>query len=172
MTAGGGISFIPLPAFLYGETYDFMTEYNDEKISGMPPMPSLFTDTEEDAETGSSGSDAKNAIRGRGLYRYIKISERTLDKVIVGLSTALIICMAVGLSNRGYLIEFDSMGGTSVESVKLMYGDMVEPPKQPCREGYVFTGWYRNADCLVLWHLDTDEVTEPMTLYAGWESLE
>ncbi len=107
--------------------------------------------------------------RGRGLNRYVKISVNTLNKIIVVLCVALVICMIIGLSGRGYLITFDSQGGTAVESVKYLYGDLIEAPEEPYREGYTFTGWYKFADGEEEWDMETDEVTEPMTLYAGWE---
>lgn len=41
-------------------------------------------------------------------------------------------------------------------------------PDAPIKSGYVFNGWYREADCTNVWDLDTDTVTTDMTLYAKW----
>ena len=50
-----------------------------------------------------------------------------------------------------------------------MYGDLLVEPETPVKEGYVFTGWYRDIDCTVEWNFATDKVEGDMTLYAGWD---
>lgn len=107
----------------------------------------------------------------RGLYGKANISVKTLDRVIVVLCIALVLCLVTAMSNRGYQIQFDSLGGTPVESQRLMYGDLIQAPEPPTREGYAFDGWYTDKDTTMLWDLEQDVVTEPMTLYAGWEKL-
>lgn len=107
----------------------------------------------------------------RGLYKYVNIPLKTLNVIIVVLCAALVICMAIGVANRGYLVSFDSVGGTTVESQKRLYGELLEAPAPPTREGYVFDGWYRDINLTMEWDLDEDTVTEPMTLYAGWREL-
>ena len=105
----------------------------------------------------------------RGLYRNVNISVKTLNIVIIVLCAVLILCMGIGLSNRGYLVTFDSLGGTAVESQKRMYGETLDVPEPPTREGYVFDGWYRDVDLTMPWNVEQDVVTEPITLYAGWK---
>lgn len=104
----------------------------------------------------------------RGLYRHVNISVKTLNIIIIVLCAALIACMAFGIANRGFTVTFDTLGGTSVESQKRMYGELLEEPEIPTREGYVFDGWYRDTNSKLPWNLKTDTVTESMTLYAGW----
>lgn len=104
----------------------------------------------------------------KGLYKYVRISKRTLDKLIIILCAALVLCIGYGYQNRGYLVSFDGMGGTATESQKLMYGDYVAAD-DPTREGYTFTGWYRDENLTIPWNPETDTVSEPMTLYAGWQ---
>ena len=41
-------------------------------------------------------------------------------------------------------------------------------PAPPERVGYVFDGWYTDRDCTNEWDMDSDTVTQSMTLYAGW----
>lgn len=108
----------------------------------------------------------------RGLYDKVNISVSQLNIIIPVLAIILIICMFLGLSNRGYLVQFNSQGGTTVgeeATHKYMYGEVIDPVEDPSREGYVFTGWYQDQACTFKWDMEKDTVTEPMTLYAGWE---
>lgn len=118
------------------------------------------------ADQKKNGAQPERQLRG--LYKHVKISVKTLNWAIVVLCAALVICLAIGVSNRGYQISFDTLGGTAVESQKRMYGELVEAPETPTREGYLFDGWYRDMDTAELWDLETDVVTGSMTLYAGW----
>ncbi len=105
----------------------------------------------------------------RGLYDRVNISVGTLNMVIIVLSILLVLSMGYGIAHRGYVITFDSLGGTAVESGKQMYGELLLEPEQPVREGYVFDGWYRDRDLTAPWDMQEDIVTESMTLYAGWK---
>ena len=122
--------------------------------------------------SGQAVSDpaAENAA-GRppgGLYGKVNISVKTLNIVIIVLGAALVLSMAFGIANRGFLIEFDPQGGTAVESQKRMYDERIEEPEAPMREGYVFDGWYLDREATRPWDMGADTVTGPMTLYAGW----
>ena len=104
----------------------------------------------------------------RGLYRYVKISVKTLDKVIIGGIIAMVLILGYGILNNGYTITFDSNGGTDVPAQELMYGDLVAEPEPPTREGYTFGGWYQDENFHYPWDMEENLVVEPMTLYALW----
>lgn len=53
-----------------------------------------------------------------------------------------------------------------------MYGQLLELPEPPTREGYVFTGWYVDTACYDLWDVEQDTIQADMTLYAGWEKIQ
>lgn len=107
----------------------------------------------------------------RGLYKNVKISVRTLDIFIIGGVILMILLLIYGVANNGYTVTFDSKGGTDVAAqTDLMYGDLVEEPEPPTREGYTFTGWYMDENCKYQWDMQTSQVSESMTLYAGWEA--
>ena len=108
----------------------------------------------------------------RGLYKHVKISVGALNVIIVVLSAALIACMVFGIAKRGFQVSFDTLGGTAVESQKRMYGELLEEPEVPTREGYVFDGWYRDPGLTEPWKVEEDTVTESITLYAQWKELE
>ena len=108
----------------------------------------------------------------RGLYRHVKISVKTLDKIILACIAVIILVVALEMRNPGFTITFDSRGGSDVPAHNQMYGQLLELPEPPTREGYVFTGWYKDHACFVLWDLEQDTVQEDMTLYAGWDKIQ
>ena len=108
----------------------------------------------------------------RGLYRHVKISVKTLDKMIIGGILAIVLILGYGIANNGYTVTFDSKGGTDVVAQDKMYGDHVDLPEPPTREGYVFTGWYADENCVNVWDMENYIVNDDLTLYAGWEKAE
>lgn len=105
----------------------------------------------------------------RGLYRHVKVSVKTLDRIIIGCIVVIILFVALELRNPGFTITFDSKGGTDVSPQNQMYGELLIQPDSPTREGYVFTGWYTDYACYEAWNLREDTIQTDMTLYAGWE---
>ena len=105
----------------------------------------------------------------RGLYKHVKISVKTLDRIIVGCIAVIVILVALDLRNPGFTITFDSKGGTDVVPQNQMYGELLEVPEDPTREGYIFTGWYTEYSCEEVWDEAEDIVDSDITLYAGWE---
>ncbi len=67
-----------------------------------------------------------------------------------------------------YVVSFDSRGGSDVEAAKVDKNSKLTAPKQPKRNGYLFSGWYKNEDCTTLWDFDVDKVNGNITLYAKW----
>lgn len=110
--------------------------------------------------------------RFRGLYRHVKISVKTLDRIILACIAVIVIVVALELRNPGFTITFDSRGGTDVPAHNQMYGELLEVPEPPTREGYLFTGWYKDHACFEQWNVEEDTIEMDMTLYAGWEKHE
>ena len=108
----------------------------------------------------------------RGLYRHVKISVKSLDRIILACIAVILIVVALELRNPGFTITFDSKGGTDVPAHNQMYGELLTVPEPPTREGYTFTGWYIDAGCADLWDVENQIIEMDMTLYAGWEKIE
>ena len=105
----------------------------------------------------------------RGLYKHVKISVKTLDIIIIACIVVILAVVALDLRNPGFTITFDSRGGTDVAPQNQMYGELLEVPEEPTREGYEFTGWYIDHACDEEWNLEEDIIEADFTLYAGWE---
>ena len=117
-------------------------------------------------------SEQEQAPKFRGLYRHVKISVKALDRIIIACIAVIVILVALELRNPGFTITFDSKGGSDVAPQNQMYGELLEEPEPPTREGYIFTGWYTDAACYELWDTQSKTIETDMTLYAGWEKLE
>lgn len=106
----------------------------------------------------------------RGLYKHVKISVKALDTVIVACILVVILVLALDLRNPGFTITFDSKGGTDVPGHNQTYGQLLELPEPPTREGYRFAGWFKDPVCDDPWVVDSDTVQSDFTLYARWEA--
>ena len=125
--------------------------------------------TETQQENITQESDRQKKREFRGLYKHVKISVATLDKIIIGCVAVIVILLALELRNPGFTITFDSKGGSDVAPQNQMYGELLDAPEDPTREGYEFTGWYLDHACDDAWNEAEDIIENDITLYAGWE---
>ena len=66
-------------------------------------------------------------------------------------------------------ISFNLNGGSGTAPATQSSGTATYPSK-PTRSGYIFAGWYDNQSCEGLPYDFTQDITEPVTLYAKWIS--
>ena len=104
----------------------------------------------------------------RGLYKNVNISVKTLDIIIVLCIAVIIGVVALNLLNPGFTITFDSRGGSDVSPITAEYGEKISLPPNPTREGYNFTGWYKDPSYDLKWDSNHDIIEGDITLYAGW----
>ena len=123
-------------------------------------------------ESTNPNPNEEQTPKFRGLYRYVKISVKALDRIIIACIAVILIVVALEMRNPGFTVTFDSKGGTDVAAQNQMYGELLEVPEPPTREGYRFTGWYTDSACDRLWKVDIDTIQTDMTLYAGWQKLQ
>lgn len=69
-----------------------------------------------------------------------------------------------------YLVEFNSMGGSPVQSQSVASGSKATEPDDPTKDGYTFGGWYSDLGLTDAWTFATDTVASNMMLYAKWTS--
>ena len=69
-----------------------------------------------------------------------------------------------------YTVTFNTNGGSDVDSLSVDYGEKVEKPADPTREGYTFAGWYSNEELTMPWDFDTP-ISDNITLYAKWTEI-
>ncbi len=109
-----------------------------------------------------------NNERKGGLYDKVNMSVNTANRIVIVMSILFVLALVFVINNNGFTVKFDTVGGTHVETQKLMYDDIVIVENVPTREGYEFAGWYRDENYTIPWNIESDKVSESMTLYAKW----
>lgn len=67
------------------------------------------------------------------------------------------------------IVQFRTNGGNEIEDQIVQYGEKIKLPDTPVREGFSFSGWYRDINLSEEWDFEKDTVEENMSLYAKWE---
>lgn len=67
-----------------------------------------------------------------------------------------------------WLVSFNSMGGSVVQSQSVADGELATEPAAPTKTGFTFGGWYSDLDLTVAWNFSSDTVDSDMMLYAKW----
>ena len=65
-------------------------------------------------------------------------------------------------------VSFKSNGGSEIGNQTVLFGEKITRPKDPVREGYVFSGWYADIHLTDEWDFEKDVVEGNMSLYAKW----
>ncbi|MFJ7665151.1 cadherin domain-containing protein [Lysinibacillus sp. NPDC097162] len=71
---------------------------------------------------------------------------------------------------KQFTVSFVSNGGTTINSKQVQYNSIITAEK-PVKSGYVFEGWYKDAALTTAWNFVSDVITENITLYAKWGSI-
>ena len=66
-----------------------------------------------------------------------------------------------------YNVNFDSMGGSSLDNQQVTYNGTAATPSAPTKAGYTFDGWFTDKDYTKSYDFTTP-VTDDITLYAKW----
>lgn len=68
-----------------------------------------------------------------------------------------------------YIVKFDSLGGSKVNSLNIKANNLIEKPEEPTKTNFIFSGWYKERELLNIWNFEKDLVTSDLVLYAKWE---
>lgn len=83
--------------------------------------------------------------------------------------------VTIEYERNSYTVKYDTQGGSYISPVKGLYEEKVKIYEKqngepvPTRQGYTFTGWYKDEACKELAD-STINITEDTTVYAGWEA--
>lgn len=116
-----------------------------------------------------NGTNTDKQNKTGGLYSKVNMSLKTANIMVTVFIALLVAATVFIVSHSGFTVSFDTDGGSHIESLKVMHSETLDIKENPVKEGYVFTGWYTDRDCTDSFDIETDTVTNSMTLYAGWE---
>ena len=84
----------------------------------------------------------------------------------------IISCSATGKLAEGYSKVTYSANGKGTDTFKVVEnGSLLTAPAEPTASGFVFVGWYKDAEGTDAWNFDTDTVSADTILYAKWNEL-
>jgi len=95
--------------------------------------------------TGSSEEGAEISIQSYGElqtgqafdgWKITGITEEDHSGAIV-----TVLALEAQLSAARYTVTFDTNGGTAIDPITKAYGETIDVPSDPSKEGYKFTGW-------------------------------
>lgn len=116
----------------------------------------------EPGEDGQDGIDGEDGLSAYEIYikyhpEYTGTEEEWLEDLVNG------------DLREEYKITFQTNGGSTIEPQYVKYGRLVtRPADDPTRTGYLFDGWYLNAE---LFPFNTYQVYDDLTLLAHWKSM-
>lgn len=162
-------------------------ERSAEEQSVVTEVPAVeLVSASETGEPSADGSALNNDRSGEGeqleakreggvlgwLYYRSGITVSALNKVIIfGMIAMIALFIYFASTSKGFLIVFNSRGGTDVPSQRILYGDTIELPDPPTREGYTFVGWSHEQESHELYD-PTTPVDIGFELFAQWEPVE
>ena len=126
--------------------------HEDYHISGTPGMVQF-----DNVTVAADGSVDLN-------MRPLKTGDDSCDVLV----SFIVIRKAAEAQKQEYTVSFDTGKGSEVAPMTVLEDSRLVKPEEPVREGYDFTGWYKDANATTPWNFETDKVTDNTTLYAGW----
>ncbi len=78
------------------------------------------------------------------------------------------VTLHAGWTINVYTIEFDSRGGSKIESLRAEFKSLIPEPEMPVKPGFTFINWYEDSLHTQLWRFEQDLVKYNLVLYAQW----
>ncbi len=123
----------------------------------------------DESTQGAESVSGRPRRFGRGIYDKTDTPIRLLDGFIAGIIIIIVVMVAVFAIFGGFTVSFNTSGGTEIASQKLRYGNYVEEPEEPVRQGYIFAGWYYEGHENETWDFSVGTVGGDLELIARWE---
>lgn len=72
------------------------------------------------------------------------------------------------LKKVSYTVTFNTNGGSAVSAATVLNGKTATKPADPTREGFIFVGWYADADFKTPFAFGAQPITADTTVFAQW----
>lgn len=144
------------------------------------PVPSTYTVTFE-----TNGGSAVNAVTVEegtkvNLVNYTTsksnytfeawYKDANLTELVTEVTVNKNLTVYAGYSENKFKLSFETNGGSEVAPIEAYRGTILKAPEEPTKAGYVFDGWYKDADFVFRYEfLDNSFMHgNDTTLYAKW----
>lgn len=108
------------------------------------------------------------AYKKFNIYEGVSVSAKVISFAIIGGLLSLIIIISAA-SRQGLTVNFDTGDGKVLAEQHLRYGQKVNEPASPTRDGYIFDGWYIDEERTLKYDFEKEKLRDDITLYAGWQ---
>lgn len=72
----------------------------------------------------------------------------------------------VMVKKTAYTVTYNVNGGSAVEPETVYNGKLATKPQDPVKDGYIFVGWYKDAEFKEVFDFETQTITANTTVYA------
>ncbi len=137
----------------------YKVEHYQQDISG--PGYTLF---ETEYLTGTTDSEA---LAYSKFYYYFR---NTNDDISIYRSNIYgdgSLVLKIYYYRNTYTISYNSNGGSIIEDMEARYDSTLNEPI-PTREGYTFSGWFKDDDLTTTWDFSSEKIERDISLYAKW----
>lgn len=66
------------------------------------------------------------------------------------------------------IVDFDTDGGSKIDSLKIASDSKIEKPTDPTRKDYMFENWYLDKEHKEIFDFENARINKNITLYANW----
>lgn len=166
--------------YVNGKEYNFSTPLtSDMSIEGKYEKTTNYTvkfnsngGTKVNNQTVGSGGKATepNNVKKEGYLLdgwYLNNKKYDFNTVVTG-NITLTAKWSEDPNVKRYEVKFNSDGGSSVSSQRIIENKTATQPKNPTKSGYVFEGWYLNNSKYNF----SSKITSNITLVAKWRELQ
>lgn len=128
----------------------------------------MATTSSKKVTTSSSTTDHSIDLNVEDGYNYFYFDGTTVTGACY-LTKLTITYGIVDTSATYYDITFDTQDGAKAKVSQVKENEKITKPADPKRDGFIFTGWYKEVECENLFDFENEVATSSITLYAGWE---
>ena len=93
--------------------------------------------------------------------------KKNIKRLFLSLAVLLVALVVTACDREEFTVSFDTLGGSHVESVTVLYDEAIDAPAAPTKEGHKFEGWTRTPNADSFYDFST-AIRENFTLYAKW----